>query len=222
MRQGFSVSGAKWVCTSGGIFRQVGSACAGTGTQGVGPLDPAGTRGVAGTDHRAKAVHAHGLDSAELQNGLLHLPVAWLALHPAVVPGRRVHGHQQLRAAACQQAVPQGRLGAVFEGEAGQEDAVQKSLEQGRQASPPDGVDPHQVLCPGDVGLCGLQIGLQRLDALVPMVQDGIEGHVAQLQQAHFGTRLACRIGIGVGQGRTEAAGRGLSEDDEDAAGHGG
>ena len=74
-------------------------------------------RAVCGTGaaHRAKTVHAHRSDAAELQNGFSHLVVARHVLHPAEVPRRRVHGHQQLGQAARQQLVPQRGALAVFE-----------------------------------------------------------------------------------------------------------
>lgn len=127
-----------------------------------------------------------------------------------------------MRSSSLQEFVGEGFAFAVFEGETRQENPIDKTLHQCRNATPPDGENKRQVIGPQDIGLGVEQVGFQGLGLVVAVVQDGIESQIAQAQNAYF---VAGRFGagdVGVGEGRAEAGAGRVAEDDQDALAHGG
>lgn len=80
-----------------------------------------------------------------------------------------------MRGFALQELIGKGFAFTVFEGETRQEYSVEKSLHQGRNATPPDRIDEREVLSPGYIGLGLHQIRLQQLNLIVPIVQYRVE-----------------------------------------------
>src|SRR5690606_6537305 len=141
----------------------------------------------------------------ETEDGAHHLPMCRSAINPAEIPARRVHGHQQLGAAAAEQLVPELRAVAVLEGETGQEDPVEEALEQCRQPAPPDRIDEHQMLGPVNQPLGLEQVRFQALALSVTVAQYRVELHFAQFYLAHHMPLAAGALAVSLGQGMAEA-----------------
>lgn len=142
------------------------------------------------------------------------------AEHPAVIPGRRIHGHQQMGRAPRQQPVPERGIVPVPEREAGQEHPVEKALEQGRHGPPPVWIDEHQMLRPADRFLSRDQVRFQGLDGVVALVENGVESQLAQGQETDLVAGGFGALPVGLGQGVAEAGLGGVGEEKEDAGGH--
>ncbi|VTL97415.1 Uncharacterised protein [Pseudomonas aeruginosa] len=125
---------------------------------------------------------------------------------------------QQVGAAPAQQLLPVLVLGAaVAEGEARLQGAVEEALQQGRQAAPPDRVDEHQVLGPVDLPLRFQQVGLEHLALLVALVEDRVEGQLAEFQFAHHVVLAPRALGVAFGEQVAEALALGRADDQQDA-----
>lgn len=92
----------------------------------------------AGPENRPEREGFGGLDTAKLRCGFADLVQPRHAIDPAVVPGWRIHGYQQMGAATVQQFVGKGLAFAVLEGEAGQQTRSKKPLSEA-------GIPPHQI-----------------------------------------------------------------------------
>ncbi|MCY1363909.1 hypothetical protein D9M69_506900 [compost metagenome] len=110
---------------------------------------------------------------------------------------------------AAQEFVGEGFALAILEGKTRQEHPVEKALEQGRYATPPDRINQCQLFGPQDIGLGVTQVGFQRLDLLIAFAQHRVKIHAAQKQLTHFMPGAHCRLCVTLGKGGAEAvAGR--------------
>jgi len=109
-----------------------------------------------------------------------------------------------------------------FISEPGRENAFAEAFDQSRNTELPHGVDEDDLLGPPN-GILNLgQVWFQKLMTVIPLVKNGVELEIRQLDLANLMERGNSAFVIGLGQGLAEAAPltRGISVDDEDAPGH--
>ena len=110
---------------------------------------------------------------------------------------RRVHCDQRVRRSAGEQTVPQIPLFPISKGEVRKENPVQKTLQQCRFGPPPHWKCENDMIAiidqPGDA----LKVRLPWLLDCISLVEDWVEGEIANGNPVYFGTSKAgCLIMI--------------------------
>lgn len=98
------------------------------GTQNLHLFQPFGAFCFCGCVDRTDLGDSHRLDSAKMQDVPLHDLMSGLSVYPSVVPGWRIHRDDQMGGFPGQKLIPQRGIFTILIREAGQEDAIEKSL----------------------------------------------------------------------------------------------
>lgn len=174
-------------------------------------VQPAAALRCIGSDDRTEGFDACGAQAAVAERGTRQRIVSRRAIDEPVDKRRRIHCSEQVGCAASEQLVP-FVVCDMMEGKARRHDAVEESLEQGREGAPPSRIYEPQVLRPRDVVLGAYKVRFQRLQLGRRRVDIRIESHLTQNQLTALHACLPRPPGVGIEECTTQAVATRMGE----------
>ena len=131
-------------------------------------------------------------------------------------PGRKrqvVHGNDKPAGFMLEQLLP--AIGVIFnkrKTEIRQKSPVEKTLENGRHARPPTGINHHDMFGPLEVFLNIDQVGFELLNFFIAIVKNRVEIQFADINPPHFVAGRARAGFVAVGQSAAKRGFVGMSQ----------